>query len=702
MHMGITRGGTSRRQTLARCAAATLAVGALLLGGLVVPTAASAAGQGCTVTDGPPPGSQFPVAEQVAAKWKSLGGATGVLGQPKAAGVTTTVTCTQSFDGGVISARFDYRRNIWESFVAYRSKGSTGPRWFGIDGDAVSVPLSDEMSVQGGTYQRFGGPAWDQERYVFAPTGGQPFEFGFGFGATPDRSVQMITATRTDSFYPLQWQDSGPVPVLQKLGLPDGPAVCAGTDGGCEMSVAHGVWRFLSVRDVTETSRRIAMGGYQPASPLGKAYEAQGAEHGPLGYPDGLADCLAGDCRVPFEKADLSQYGKTVFQVREPFRAEKPAAIATSNEVCGLRGGYCKQRFTDELVYAGPNGATVSVDRDFVKSYLAFGAENGVLGYPVSRASGDYPSAQEFQGGLLLEGYAPDSATAPAYIVRGGIRRVAIGTPSSPLSSTIGYAAGNEICDGPNRGCRQQFTGGVVWWSPSLGAHAVRNHQNNVPTPNFQHKYVALRQAWGPLGYPLSEVDCSGPLGGCSQRFQGGYLFTEKPGDIRNIVAHWTHGAIGARYLALKQHRGVLGYPTGDEVCTSKTVCYQNFDRGQIWWFSGTGAFMVRGGIQDAWSRSQMAVGAPLQDEQCTGPSGGCYQNFQRGTYWWSSKTGTKLVTGGIRSMYQKLGSAWGRLGYPLTAEYYVPVAQSSGVRQDFQHGSIIWSSGRTTQVIWR
>ena len=698
MNMGFTRGGTTRRKPLARCAAAALAVGALLLGGLVVPTAASAAGHGCTVTDGPPPGSQLPVADQVAAKWKSLGGAAGILGQPEAASATTTDTCTQSFAGGVISARFDSWEGTWESFVAYRTKGGTGPRWFAISGDAVSFPLSDEMSVQGGTYQRFVGPSLGQERYVFAPTGGQPFEFGFG--ATPDRSVQMIRSTVAFNFYPLHWDVRGPVPVLQKLGLPDGPAVCAGTDTGCEMSVAHGAWRFLSVRDVTQTPQRIVMGGYQPASLLGKAYEAQGGEHGPLGYPRGLADCLARDCRIGFENADLSQHGTAVYDVKEPFRTARFGSVATSNQVCGLRGGYCKQRFIDALLFARPDGGTESIENSFLDSYLGFGAENGVLGYPRAGAWYDNPSSQEFEGGLLLQGYA--MGPAPAYIVRGGIRRVAIGTPSSSQTSTIGHAAGNEICDGPNRGCRQQFTGGVVWWSPSLGAHAVRNHQNNVPTPNFQHKYVALRQAWGPLGYPLSEADCSGPLGGCSQRFQGGYLFTEKPGDIRNIVAHWTHGAIGAKYLALKQHRGVLGYPTGDEVCTSKTVCFQNFDRGQIWWFSGTGAFMMRGGIQDAWSRGQMAAGAPLQDEQCTGPNGGCYQNFQRGTYWWSAKTGTRLVAGGIRSMYQKLGSAWGRLGYPLTGEYYVPVAQTSGVRQDFQHGSIIWSSGRTTQVIWR
>jgi uncharacterized protein with LGFP repeats len=270
-------------------------------------------------------------------------------------------------------------------------------------------------------------------------------------------------------------------------------------------------------------------------------------------------------------------------------------------------------------------------------------------------------------------------------VVRGGIgaKYAADGG-----AAALGVPLGNEVCTGPRGGCFQWFTQGLIWWSSTTGAHTVRND-------GFRFRYELEDWAWGPLGYPLSDIDCSAPGGGCFQRFEGGILWKDPSGN----PATWPHGAIGARYAALNWVWGPLGYPAGDEQCyPGSTTCWEPFGGGSVWWSPTTGAHMVRGAIGATWTADGWPVGLPFQDEQCTGPGGGCYQWFENGVYWWSAAAGTHYVKGGIKATYERLGWAWGGLGYPLTDEYVV----STGYRQDFQGGSIVWAwrSGSIT-VLW-
>jgi uncharacterized protein with LGFP repeats len=279
-----------------------------------------------------------------------------------------------------------------------------------------------------------------------------------------------------------------------------------------------------------------------------------------------------------------------------------------------------------------------------------------------------------------------ETPPAPEYVVRGAIGAKYV---SDGGASALGEPLGNEVCTGPRGGCYQWFAEGLIWWSPATGAHTVRND-------GFRFRYELENWAWGPLGYPLWDIECSAPGGGCYQRFEGGILWKDPSGG----PATWPHGGIGARYAALNWAWGPLGYPTGDEQCyPGSTTCWEPFRGGSIWWSPSTGAHMVRGAIGSAWIADGWDLGLPLQDEQCSGPRGGCYQWFQGAVYWWSSGSGTHYVKGGIKAAYERLNWAWGGLGYPLTNEYAV----STGYRQDFQGGSIVWDrrSGATT-VLWR
>ncbi|MGO4859079.1 LGFP repeat-containing protein, partial [Arthrobacter sp. 2MCAF14] len=56
---------------------------------------------------------------------------------------------------------------------------------------------------------------------------------------------------------------------------------------------------------------------------------------------------------------------------------------------------------------------------------------------------------------------------------------------------------------------------------------------------------------------------------------------------------------------------------------------------------------------------------------------------------YWSPATGAHEVQGAIRAKWAALGWEQGRLGYPLTDEYAVPVGRES----DFGGGRLTWNS---------
>ncbi|MDP5228351.1 MULTISPECIES: hypothetical protein [Arthrobacter] len=449
----------------------------------------------------------------------------------------------------------------------------------------------------------------------------------------------------------------------------------------CSLTLGGGTWRF------TQLSSGV-LGGYQTTTALGKDYAARGAENGPLGYPTKIVDCTS-DCRVPFENADLSQSQGVVLLIQEPYRSVA-IGIATGDPVCGIAGGRCRQTFTDSVAYKLSDGTGVAVSGTIRARWTALGGETGSLGFPlanaVSTASG---LQQQFQGGYLAEGYAPYGSPRPVVVIKGGI----LGRYLITGANTLGAPAEAETCNAAHNLCSQGFDNGRIWWSSAVGAHSVL-------FIGFLTTYQNRGAATGPLGYPRTELQCNGPNGGCHQEFRSGALWspTSDWGSAFGMYGMATHGAIGGKYASLNSAWGTLGYPSYEEDCPVSTICHQDFRNGQIWWTPGTGANMLRGGIGAAWNNGGQLVGFPTQDEQCSGPRAGCYQWFQKGIYWWSSQSGVHPVKDGFKAAYERLGWAWGRLGYPTSDEYWT----NSGSRQDFQGGSLLWNWNGYAIVIWR
>ena len=225
------------------------------------------------------------------------------------------------------------------------------------------------------------------------------------------------------------------------------------------------------------------------------------------------------------------------------------------------------------------------------------------------------------------------------------------------------------------------FQGGSIYYTQATGAFEVHG---------------AIRDRWALLGfergllrYPITDETVTPDGTGRFNHFQGGSIYwTQKTG------AHEVHGHIRNKWAALGWERSPLGYPTTDETVTPDGIGrFSHFQGGSIYWTQNTGAHEVHGHIRNKWAAlgwEKSALGYPLSDELATPDGLGRYNRFQRGSIYWTEKTGAHEVRGAIALLWDQLGGADGKCGYPTTDEVSGEVPNSRMNR--FQHGRILWT----------
>ena len=202
---------------------------------------------------------------------------------------------------------------------------------------------------------------------------------------------------------------------------------------------------------------------------------------------------------------------------------------------------------------------------------------------------------------------------AHALIGRINARYSEMGGPGSWL----GFPLTNEQQTPDGVGRYVKFEHGVIYWTPTHGAHAI-------PADMFD--------AWGTegwetglLGYPVEDTVSTGDV--ITQRFEGGYV-------VRNHDhAYVVKGEIAKKYTAINTVTSRLGAPISDEIAIPGGVL-QNFDNGTMYWSAATGAhFILNGAIRDTWGAKgweQGEYGWPTSDQEAI-PAGGETISFQHG-----------------------------------------------------------------------
>ena len=242
---------------------------------------------------------------------------------------------------------------------------------------------------------------------------------------------------------------------------------------------------------------------------------------------------------------------------------------------------------------------------------------------------------------------------------------------------------------------------------PTIAATSAAAAQRNIPASmvvaqagddEIAEHYEQLGGSASFLGPAVgSAYDIAG---GRAQEFARGTIYWS-PGT----GAHELHGEIRSNYLALGGPAGFLGFPLTDETATPGAPGrYNDFARGTIYWSPGTGAHELHGEIRRRYLElggPAGVLGFPVTDEIGTPDGVGRYNHFSGtsggSSIYWSPATGAHEVHGAIRSQWAAIGWERSRLGYPVSGVYGI----TGGLRTDFQHGSILWheASGRTEVI---
>ncbi|MBG6184900.1 uncharacterized protein with LGFP repeats [Arthrobacter sp. CAN_A214] len=375
----------------------------------------------------------------------------------------------------------------------------------------------------------------------------------------------------------------GAAALVSALGVPVSEVICGLKDNGCYRNYANG-----AVLWSTGTGAVASVNG-----PTRTAWVNSGAQNGLMGYPTNREICGIRDngCYQSFQGgeilwsaasgAQISRFGATRTAYRAAGAENGILGYPTGAEICGLREGGCYQSFQrGEILWSATTGAQISRQGGIRQVYRAAGAENGILGYPISAeicGLRDNGCSQSFQRGEILW-----SATTGAQISRqGGIRQVY--RAAGAENGILGYPTNAEICGLRDGGCYQSFQRGEILWSATTGAQISRQG-------GIRNAYRAAGAENGVLGYPVNIEICGLRDNGCYQSFQNGEILWSATTNAHSTVT----GPIRTTYRTQGAENGALGYPMTTQTCPTTTQCTQTFQTGTLTWTPTTGVRMVQ------------------------------------------------------------------------------------------------------------
>lgn len=259
-----------------------------------------------------------------------------------------------------------------------------------------------------------------------------------------------------------------------------------------------------------------------------------------------------------------------------------------------------------------------------------------------------------------------------------------------PDAGVIGRATSGIICGLPERGCFRAHEAGAIYWSPATGARLMWG--------GIHARWAALGWEKSRLGYPTSEQVCGLPGGGCFQEYQDGAIYWSPVGGSQPL-----YGAIRTKWNSTGWETGPLGYPISGEWCgLSGRGCVQKFERGNLYWSSGSGAHaMVPGTVFDIWrarGADKGTLGYPTGDLSCGLPDSGCVQSFEKGAVYTSASQPVRVVVGAVAAKYTAAKAHAGALGYPTSST--VCGLKDSGCFQEFERGAIYSSAGGGARMV--
>ncbi|SEO70034.1 LGFP repeat-containing protein [Trujillonella endophytica] len=443
------------------------------------------------------------------AKFWEMGARDGALGFPVGPELTVAGGWSQQFERGVVYV------SGAGSFATLNAINARYQQLGGRDG-LLGFPVGAELSLSGGWSQQFErGSVYVSDAGSFATingintryqqmgaaTGalgfpvGPELTFTGGWGQNFQRGSVYVNADGT--FVTLNAINAA----YQSLG---GPRVM-GFPRAAERGIAGGWTQEFGVGSVYVS----AAGAFATVNAVNAEYLRLGGPGGPLGFPAGGEQGVAGGWGQRFERGSLwlsaagpvptyNALDAAYRQIGGPNSA-LGFPVATERAVAG---GW-SQQFRNGVLYLGPGGSWATIN-GIDSTYQAMGGPTGALGFPTGperTVPGGW--SQQFQNGVLYV------SAAGAYATINGInaRYQQLGGPTGPL----GFPAGWErTLPG---GWSQRFQAGSVYVS-AAGTFA--------PVGPLDAAYRDADGPTGRLGYPTAEATTVG--GTTSMAFQRGTI----------------------------------------------------------------------------------------------------------------------------------------------------------------------------------
>jgi len=200
------------------------------------------------------------------------------------------------------------------------------------------------------------------------------------------------------------------------------------------------------------------------------------------------------------------------------------SAVGVEYAVAGGRA----QNYQYGRIYFSARTGAYSVHGAILTHYLQLAGPAGVLGFPVSdeRSVGSTGRANAFDGADRDGGAILFTARTGAYSVHGEILRHYLRLGGA--GSVLGYPTSDELGTPDRAGRGNTFTGGVMLWTPRLGAHEVHGA--------ILVRYAQLKFESGPLGYPVT--DEYAVAGGRRSDFVGGIVVYKFATRTTTVTLH--------------------------------------------------------------------------------------------------------------------------------------------------------------------
>jgi uncharacterized protein with LGFP repeats len=151
-----------------------------------------------------------------------------------------------------------------------------------------------------------------------------------------------------------------------------------------------------------------------------------------------------------------------------------------------------------------------------------------------------------------------------------------------------------------------------------------------------------------------------------------------------------------------------LGEATSPHTRIGEGEMYRrDYERGTVYWSARTGAHEVHGSIAEHWhgiGAEASFLGFPTTDEQPLAASElggrlpGGFAHFEGGSIYWSPVNGPAIVFGMVRDIWALLGWERSALGLPVLDVDVVP--ETGVLRGVFERGSVEWSSSTGPVVV--